>query len=143
MPMYSYRASCGCRYECFLPLKQFSEVQRCSTHGNVMERVIGAPLLVKAQPDIAYDSPIDGHHVTSWHGRREDLKKNGCIEYDEEMKNDYHRRIAESERQLDEAMGETVEEALEKMPTAKRAKLYSELTEQGMDIEYTRTTKGA
>lgn len=140
MPMYQFRSSCGCTYECFLSLKSYNEVQRC-THGNVMERVIGAPLLVKVQPDIGYDSPIDGQHITSWAARQEDLKRHDCVPYDEGMKKDHERRMAEDDERLERAVDEDVEAAIEKMPTPKRAKLYSELAEQGMDTEYARSTK--
>jgi hypothetical protein len=102
--------------------------------------MITAPLLVKAAPNICYDSPIDGSHITSWDARREDLKRNGCREYDPEMKTDYHQRIKDSEAKLDATIEAHVEEAIEKMPTAKRGKLYSELTDQGVQADVIRTT---
>lgn len=100
-------------------------------------QIIGAPLLVKAAPDVCYDSPVTGEPITSWEKRKEDLKRHGCREYDPGMKDDYHARIKASEDSLDKALTETIEETVEKMPTAKRAKLHSELTEQGATLDVT------
>lgn len=108
-----------------------------------MDLVIGAPLMVKVEPTIAYDSPIDGQHITSWHARREDLKRHDCVEYDPEMKTDYVRGIEARDKQLDQSVDAHVEAAIERMPTKQRGRLYSELTEQGVDLEYARSTKGA
>lgn len=142
MPWYEYAAACGCTLETYLPISQYHEAQRC-THGTVMERVIGAPLMVKVAQDIAYDSPIDGTVITSWHARQEDLKRHNCVPYDPEMKKDQERRLQEQDRQLDAAVDETVEAAVSRMPTRTRGRLYSELTEQGVDAQLVRSTKGA
>lgn len=142
MPWYEFAASCGCTLETYLPVSQFNAVQHC-THGTAMERVIGAPLLVKVAQDIAYDSPIDGSVITSWHARQEDLKRHDCVPYDPEMKRDHERRQDENDRQLEHAVEATVEEVIEKMPTKQRGRLYSELAEQGVETVYARSTKGA
>jgi hypothetical protein len=105
-------------------------------------QVIGVPVMVKARQDICYDSPIDGRPITSMAAREEDLKRNGCREYDPEMKTDYQRRIVEGERALDKAIETNVEAAIEKMPGSKRTKLARELLDQGTDLAYTRQTKG-
>lgn len=140
MPWYEYVALDGCRFETYLPVSRYKEVQFCQ-HGDLMEQVIGAPLMVKVEPTIAYDSPIDGQHITSWHARREDLKRHDCVEYDPEMKKDYLRGIEERDRQLDRSVDAHVEAAIERMPTKQRGRLHSELVEQGMDAQYER--KGA
>lgn len=41
------------------------------------------PQVTRLMPD--YQSPIDGSPITSRHARREDLKKNGCVPYEESM----------------------------------------------------------
>ena len=119
------------------------EPNNCQFCDELAERIISVPLFVKAAPNVCYDSPIDGKPITSWDMRREDLKRNGCREYDPEMKTDYANRIKESEAQLDATIEAHVEEAIEKMPTAKRGKLYSELTEQGVQADVIRTTPDA
>jgi hypothetical protein len=143
MPMYAYRCPLGCSLDVFLTVKQHGRLNYCDRHGYVMEQVIGAPLLVKVQPECRYDSPITGEPVTTWAARQDDLKRHDCIPYDPLMKQDHERRLAEQEARLEQAVDEDVEAAIEKMPTAKRAKLYSEMVEQGMDTELVRSTKGA
>ena len=68
------------------------------------------------------------------------MKRHDCVEYDPEMKKDYERRIKESDEHLDRLVDAHVEESIEKMPTAKRAQLYSEMTEQGMSADVVRST---
>lgn len=142
MPIYHYRCECGMDESLYQPLTTFTGFHDCYC-GRQAQVVIGAPLLVKAAPDVCYDSPIDGSPITSWDKRREDLKRNGCREYDPEMKRDYHRNLKESEAKLDKAIESTVEEAIEKLPTRKRAQLHSELTEQGMTADVVRSTPHA
>jgi len=89
-------------------------------------------------PDVSYTSPIDGKPITSQQARNEDLKRNNCTPYDPEQKTDYARRMKDSEAALDKSIDAGVEEAIAKMPTAKRGKLYSELTEQGLDANVVR-----
>lgn len=103
--------------------------------------MITAPLLVTAAPDVCYDSPIDGRPITSWQARQEDLKRHGCRPYDPEMKTDAARFRQAQDDALDRSIEVQVEETIEKMPTAKRGKLYSELTSQGFGLDYARTTK--
>ncbi len=141
MPLYTYRCPCGLRFERFLALRRYRAVALCLACGNWGRRVISAPLMVSATPDICYDSPIDGRPITSMQARTEDLARNNCQPYDPEMRTDYQNRIKDGERKLDKAIDESVEEAIAKMPTAQRGRLYSELDEQHLDLAYARTTK--
>jgi hypothetical protein len=142
MPTYVMQCQMGHRFEQFLPLALFDTLVRCDC-GMVAEHVITAPLLVAAQPECRYDSPVDGTPITSWAKRQDDLARNNCQPYDPAMKQDYLRRQAESDCEIEQAVGETVEEVIEKMPTQQRGKLYSELVEQGTDLSFNRATKEA
>jgi len=106
-------------------------------------QVITAPTLVKCAADVCYDSPVTGEPITSHHARLEDMKRHDCVEYDPEMKRDYERRIAEGDAKLDKLIDTHVEETIEKMPTAKRAQLWSELVDQGTTAEVVRSTPTA
>lgn len=139
MPTYLYRCEKGCQEERMLRLSQHRDVQCCLTHWMPMDQIITAPILVKASADVCYDSPIDGSHITSWDKRTEDLKRNNCTPYDPGQRTDYHTRLKESEAALDKTIDIAVESAIEKMPTAKRGKLYSELTEQGVTADVSRS----
>lgn len=139
MPRYLYLCKVGCRSERYLTLAMHQEVQTCDRHGYVMEQIITAPLLVKVAQDVHYTSPIDERPITNWHSREEDLKRNNCTPYDPEQRTDYHTRLKESESALDKTIDIAVESAIEKMPTSKRGKLYSELTEQGVTADVSRS----
>lgn len=100
--------------------------------------MITAPLLVKVAADVRYDSPVTGEPITSWAQRNDDLKRHDCIPYDPEMKKDAARRQQEKLDALDKSIDTQVEAAIEKMPTKERAKLHSEVVEQGKTVEVTR-----
>lgn len=140
MPEYIYQCPVGHRMSRFTNVKNHLPFVDCENCGVIAEQVLTAPLLVKASADVRYDSPVTGEPITSWAARRNDLAKHGCREYDPEMKRDYHQRLKDSETALDKAVDTHVEASIEKMPTKQRAKLYSELTEQGATAEVVRST---
>ena len=41
---------------------------------------LATPFLFKPMPE--YKSPIDGRPITSRQARRDDMKRNGCVEYE-------------------------------------------------------------
>lgn len=142
MPVYTYACSIGHRFELFMTVESHrSEIDCLYCYEGKAQTVITAPLMVKVAADVCYDSPVTGEPITSWAQRREDLARNNCRPYDPEMKTDYLRRQQESKQELDRSIDQTVEEAIAKMPTAKRAKLWSEVTEQGVDLDFQRSTK--
>lgn len=103
------------------------------------KKFLEAPLFFGVK-DICYDSPIDGRAITSMAARREDLARSGCIEYDPEMKTDYLRRAAESEKKLDASVDQLVEKEIATMPTRKRERLEAEMA-GGVTAEIVRQTK--
>ena len=137
MPTYVMQCQMGHRFEQFLPLALFDTLVRCDC-GMVAEHVITAPLLVAAQQECRYDSPIDGTVIDSWAKRRNDLAKHNCQEYDPEMKTDALNRVKDKERTLDKQVDETVERIFEKMPTKQRGRLASEVQEQGVGLTFER-----
>ena len=56
-----------------------------------------------------YTSPIDGKLISGRKQRREDLKRNNCVEYDPGMKDDARRIRKEQERQFERGLGETMQ----------------------------------
>ncbi len=141
MPVYTFKCSDGHRFEAYMTMAEFImyHAMRCVCGSNG-EVVITAPMLVKAAQDVCYDSPVDGRPITNWDARREDLKRNNSRPYDPAMKQDQDRRVKDSAQQLDKAVDEHVERAIEHMPTAKRAKLHSELVDKSADVAYARDT---
>lgn len=140
MPTYGYRCAEGHTTLVMVPVSLYQSTVPCETCQEQAERVFTAPILVKVAQDVSYDSPIDGRPITSHAARREDLRRNDCVEYDPEMKKDYERRRQESQAQLESAVEQTVYEEIAKMPTGKKAKLYSEVVEQGLTPEPVRST---
>lgn len=122
MPTYEYRCECGNEFERILPVSEYKAPQWCHC-GLQGERVISRPLQVSVQRECRYDSPIDGRPITSWKQRADDLARNGCQEYDPEMKTDYNRRIAREDADLDKKIEATVEAEIERMPSVKKEAL--------------------
>lgn len=139
MPVYSFECPKGHTHDRFIALALFDDVQRCEC-GEILARRIHAPRLVRAAQDLCYDSPIDGRPITSHDARQEDLKRSGCEAYDPGVKTDYHRRQRDSDTQLERAMGETVEAAIQQMPSTTRTRLYAEM--ESHDVGTTRLTGG-
>lgn len=139
MPQYLYHCRGNHTFIRFSTISEHSPIALCEC-GQQATQIITAPTLVKVAADVCYDSPIDGRPITSHQARLEDMKRHDCVEYDPEMKKDYERRIKESDEHLDRLVDAHVEESIEKMPTAKRAQLYSEMTEQGMSADVVRST---
>lgn len=89
-----------------------------AAHECLSERMRAWPHVISDLP--AYESPITGKWVHGRRARREDLKRNGCIEYDPGMKDDAVRRAAESDAKLERAIGETVDTIYNQWPGEKR-----------------------
>ena len=125
MPTYVYECPLGHEFEVVTPLAAHSRTARCDC-GAIGMQVITAPA-VFASRDICYDSPIDGRPITSMRARLDDLARNDCIEYDPEIKKDHARRIEREQLRLEKSVDETVEAAIEAMPSRKRERLEQEL----------------
>jgi len=91
------------------------------------------------RPEFGYESPTTGNIITNDKARREDLARSGCIEYDPEMKTDQKRRIASQEAELDRKFDETIDKAIDTLPSDKRVKLENEMA-SGLDVEISRQT---
>lgn len=142
MPEYLYQCPNMHKMTRFFSMKNHLSYLDCDVCGLLSGQIITAPLLVKAQPECRYDSPIDGTPITSWAARRNDLAKHGCQEYDPGMKSDYHQRIKDADEKMDKSVDEFVERKVEKMSGTERGKLWSDLTEKGLTADVTRGTYG-
>lgn len=125
MPDYVFECPRGHSFELFRKLSEFTREAPCECGEQarlVVQRTLGF-----VQRECVYDSPIDGRPITSWAQRRDDLARNGCQEYDPEMKKDADRVRHEADEKLDRAISETVEREIDKMPAIKRERLENEL----------------
>lgn len=135
--IYEFRCSRGHNFEVSLPVAEYQTAQTCGC-GASARRVISVPRLVFGQRDCRYTSPVDDRPITSWAQRRDDLARNGCQEYDPEMKKDVDRRIAREAAELERSIDSTVEAEIERMPVRKRELLDSELR-SGADVSPVRS----
>ena len=136
--LYQYRCASQHVTEKMCRYVDYEEAVPCDECELAAVRIFTPPVMVKAQPDIAYDSPIDGRHITTHAARREDMQRHNCIEYDPEMKKDADRRTKERQDALDRSVEQTVEREIAKMPSAKRAQLKKEVVDMGVGLEVKR-----
>lgn len=87
-----------------------------------------------------YISPVSGEVINSQTKRDRDMKKHGCTDYEPSLRAHVDKQVREDELKLDKAVDETVDAAIEAMPTRKKELLIQELA-AGADAEYTRSTK--
>jgi hypothetical protein len=136
MPLHDFRCERGHITEEFVA--QGVDEITCACYLPATKVFLTAPMAF-VQPDICYDSPIDGRPITSKQAREEDLARSNCIPYDPEMKTDYRRRVEREEQELEKSLDATVDAELAAMPARKREKLQAEL-EGGMNATMERMT---
>lgn len=125
MPVYEYKCAAEHLFDRFLKLAQYQEPQTCEC-GQAAVKIIRTPSTLR--PDIpAYTSPVDGRWVNSRAQRREDLKRNGCVEWDPDRESDQRRYREQADTTLESKLEETVEREITAMPLRKRETLAAEL----------------
>lgn len=139
MPLHDERClKCGVIEERFIPIEELDD-EKVHSCGGIMERVFLKFPFSIVQPDISYESPIDGRVINSKHAREEDLARSDCVPYEPSLKSYQAKREQESEAALEKAMEQTVEAEIYSMPARKREKLVAEL-EGGMTADAVRIT---
>lgn len=120
MPFYTYHCKrCDAVQDGYRSVSQRHDSPDCC--GEPTALCIVAPAV---QPDVpGYASPVTGKWVEGKSARREDLRRNGCIPYDPEMKKDAARTRAETERRDDAKLEAAAAHAFYSMPEAKRRQL--------------------
>jgi putative FmdB family regulatory protein len=124
--IYDYACTAGHEFERVLPLSRYDEPQLCECGASARKIITKAPYGA-VQRECVYDSPVDGRPITSWAQRRDDLARNGCQEYDPEMKKDAAAFRERQQRDLEKAVDETVEREIDRMPARKKERLTNEL----------------
>lgn len=139
VPLYEYRCANQHLTQKLYRVRDYVEAVDCERCDLAAVRVFSPPVMVKASPDVCYDSPIDGKPITSHAARREDMQRHDCIEYDPEMKTDALRRQQESEQALDASIEQTVYREVAKLPKVKKDRLIKEVLHQGATAEVVRS----
>ena len=138
MPTYEYECPKGHEFERILPVARYDEPQTCEC-GNVAQKLISRPALAWAAREVNYDCPITGIPITSMAQHKDNLARHGCQQYDPEMRKDADNFRKRTQEALEKSVDETVEAAIEKMPSRKKEVLERELT-SGMDVDIVRQT---
>jgi putative FmdB family regulatory protein len=125
--IYEYECPCGAKFERVLPVSRYDEPQTCQC-GKVANKLISRPALAWAQRECLYDCPITGKVISSYAQHYDNLKRHGCQEYDPEMKKDAARFRKQQDEALEKSVDETVERAIEAMPSRKKELLERELS---------------
>lgn len=136
MPMYEFRCLRGHTFERFLKLERYDMPQFCVCTAAAI-RLISAVAGHGDLPD--YTSPVDGRVVSGKRARREDLIRNGCVEYEPSFKNECEQRRKAKDDAFDKALDNTIDEAIAGMPVRKRELLEQE-TRAGVSAEVVRLT---
>ncbi len=139
MPLHDYRcASCDEVTERFVKMADLDLPQRCHC-GLTLQRLISAPFVRGDLP--GYTSPVDGRWIEGRSQRREDLRRNHCVEYDPGMKTEAERRRVSQDNQLEKDVENTLDAEISKMPARKRELLEQEVR-AGASAELVRMTPG-
>lgn len=137
MPSYEYRCANKHKVTKFFRVRDYVEAVDCDHCDLAAVRIFTAPV-VKVAPDIAYTSPIDGTVITTHAARQDDLKRHGCVPYDQDTEQEVARINKAKDAEFDQAIEQTVEEAICRMPERKRVQLKKEVLEYGTDLHVTR-----
>lgn len=116
MPLYSAVCPKGHKTVIFSKIANRDDTRLCEECSEPLTRIIDAP---SVRPEITpYQSPVTGEWIDSRAQRREDLLRNGCLEWDPEIKKDLARtREAAFESKLSE-IDKTVDETTRALVSA-------------------------
>lgn len=137
MPTYSYRCpECQAITTKFLTMNSHRNTTPCGCGAIAVQVILSAPIgIVRAE--CRYQSPVDGAVITNRQARINDMARNGCVEYDPELRKDVDRKVIDDDARLARDMRQTLESEIEKMPSEKRERLGAELS-AGVGLETVR-----
>ena len=141
MPVYEYYCNhCRGRFDKFHKLADYAKPTTCPQCGGLSEKLLSAPAVVGDYE--GYECPVSGKWVEGRRQHEENLKRTGCRVFEPGERESLIRRKAAEEAALDRAVEETVDAAIEAMPTRKREQLVQEL-QGGADVKVERQTVNA
>lgn len=135
MPLHDWVCSAGHRATRFVKLADLDKYQECACGLPLIITYLRPPMMAVDIP--AYQSPIDGKVINSRKQRKEDLKRNGCVEWEPGFNEETARNRQRAEAAEEKAIDSTVEEFIEKLPVRKKEQLDSELR-SGADVSIDR-----
>ena len=136
MPIYEFLCVTGHRFERYLNLDHYQDLQNCDC-GKQANRLISVPMMVAVQADISYESPTSGKMINSYRARAEDLAASNCVPYDPDQKTDHINNVKAADTKLENKLTYFVEKEIAALPVEKKERLVSEM-ERGMTAEVVR-----
>lgn len=136
MPLYDCKCVRGHIFERRIPLTEFAEEIICDC-GATAKRCIAKPMIFGGRLDYEYACPITGEHISSKRQHEENLKKHGCRVL-ETGEREYNSRVqARANEEFERKIDQTIERAIDTMPSEKREQLGKEL-EAGVSVSVDR-----
>lgn len=136
MPIYVYKCSnCDITAERFLKIKFMDAPQHCYECGDLLQRVIQAPMVIAdAKP---YICPVTNKLIEGRKAHEENLKRTGCRVLEKGESEEFRRRKQKEEENFDREIDTTVDKVLAKMPERQIETLVNEVA-SGIDVAVTR-----
>lgn len=135
MPLHDYDCPrCHVVREVFTKIEELPNEQFCPC-GGLLVRLVSAPFV---RGDIeGYTSPIDGSWIGSRAQRREDLRRNHCVEFEPGLAEGARRSARETELREEASLDHTIDATIAQMPVRQREALAGEM-EGGLTAEIQR-----
>lgn len=134
MPIYEYECGCGQAFERFLPLSEYDHPQACRC-GQIAKKVLSAP---QVSADYAgYQCPVTGQWIEGKRAHRENLRRQGCHEYDPGELTAAKRFQEAQDKALERSVSDSIDASLERMSARDKERLEAEV-KSGADLQYTR-----
>lgn len=139
MPIYEYWChKCAKRFEAVHSVAEYQALTPHPECGEIGEkRIFTANLVCDDLP--GYLSPVTEKWVEGRRARREDLARSGCRPYDPGEKEEFLRRRAKEEADLDRSVDSQIDAAVAQMP-ARKLELLEQEVRAGASLEFTRST---
>lgn len=110
MPIYEYMCPAGHVTNEYRPVNGRSEPAVCFCSYMAPKVILSAPRVFSDYE--GYESPVSGKWIEGRRARVEDLKRNNCRPYEEGERQEFERRQAANERELDKMADEVVEQSM-------------------------------
>jgi len=121
MPIYSYQCGCGKQKEVVKRVAELDREERCCCGGLMKRVIVWAPNVRGDYP--GYACPITGRWIEGRKAHQENLERHGCRVLEKGETEDQKRRLAEADRKLEAALGDTVGELIAAMPAEKVSRM--------------------
>lgn len=120
-----------------MKLAHYRDPQECDCGQMGKRKIVATMISPDMQPWDRFISPASGKPITSYKDRDEDMKRNGCVDYEPSLRTNSTKYMEAEDAKLEKKVDATVEETISKMDSRKREKLANELT-SGAECAYER-----